>query len=192
MISSGPSLVSRASTSCFSMWMDVNLSSRTMRSLRMIASSKLYPSQLMKATSTLCPNASSPCDVDELSARMSPISTRSWRFTIGCWLMHVPWLLRTNFLSLYSCRSPLSSTTTMRLPVTSVTTPAVRDQRTWPLSTATRFSMPVPTNGASGLSNGTACLCMFDPSSARPASSCSRNGISAVETLTSCIGETSM
>ena len=32
VISSGPSLVSRASTSCFSMWMEVNLSSSTRRS----------------------------------------------------------------------------------------------------------------------------------------------------------------
>ena len=41
VISSGPSFVSRDSTSCFSMWIDVNLSSRTSASERMIASSKL-------------------------------------------------------------------------------------------------------------------------------------------------------
>ena len=39
VISSGPSLVSRASISCFSMWIEVNLSSCTSRSLIRIASS---------------------------------------------------------------------------------------------------------------------------------------------------------
>ena len=39
VISSGPSLVSRASISCFSIWMLVNRSSRTRRSLMTIASS---------------------------------------------------------------------------------------------------------------------------------------------------------
>ena len=41
LISSGPSLVSRASTSCSWMWIDVRTSSFTSRSDRMIASSKL-------------------------------------------------------------------------------------------------------------------------------------------------------
>ena len=39
--SSGPSFVSLASTSCFSMWIEVNRSSLTSRSLITIASSKL-------------------------------------------------------------------------------------------------------------------------------------------------------
>ena len=69
-------------------------------------------------------------------------------------------------------------------PVESVTTPSVRDMITWPLSLATRPSIPVPTRGGSGRNRGTACLCMFDPMRARLASSCSRNGINAVETLT--------
>ena len=47
VISSGPSFVSRASSSCFSMWMLVKMSSRTRRSLIRMASSKLPPSQLM-------------------------------------------------------------------------------------------------------------------------------------------------
>ena len=51
--------------------------------------------------------------------------------------------------------------------------------------------MPVPTSGASGVSSGTAWRCMFAPISARFASSCSRNGISAAATLTVCFGETS-
>jgi hypothetical protein len=41
VISSGPSLVSRASTSCSWMWIDVSTSSFTSRSERMMASSKL-------------------------------------------------------------------------------------------------------------------------------------------------------
>ena len=40
--------------------------------------------------------------------------------------------------------------------------------------------MPVPISGASVLSSGTAWRCMFEPISARLASSCSRNGIIAV------------
>ena len=46
--------------------------------------------------------------------------------------------------------------------------------------------------GASGSSSGTAWRCMFEPISARLASSCSRNGMSAVATDTICLGETSM
>ena len=40
--------------------------------------------------------------------------------------------------------------------------------------------------------SGTAWRCMLAPMSARLASSCSRNGISAVATDTICFGETSM
>ena len=53
-------------------------------------------------------------------------------------------------------------------------------------------SMPVPTSGASVRSSGTAWRCMFEPISARLASSFSRNGISAAATETSWFGETSM
>ena len=52
--------------------------------------------------------------------------------------------------------------------------------------------MPVPTSGASDWSSGTAWRCMFEPISARLASSFSRNGISDAATETSCFGETSM
>ena len=51
--------------------------------------------------------------------------------------------------------------------------------------------MPVPTSGASLVSSGTAWRCMFEPMSARFASSCSRNGIIAVATDQICSGETS-
>ena len=53
---------------------------------------------------------------------------------------------------------------------------------------ATGTSSPVATMGGSGTSSGTACLCMFDPISARLASSCSRNGISPADTPTICLG----
>ena len=42
---------------------------------------------------------------------------------------------------------------------------------------ATAFSRPVATIGGSATSSGTAWRCMFEPISARLASSCSRNGI---------------
>ena len=64
-----------------------------------------------------------------------------------------------------------------------------RASRTSPVSSAARRSMPVPTSGASAFSSGTAWRCMFEPISARLASSCSRNGIIAVATDKICCGE---
>ncbi len=61
-----------------------------------------------------------------------------------------------------------------------------------PLSRATTASIPVPTKGASDCRSGTAWRCMFDPISARFASSFSRNGISEAATETSCFGDTSI
>ena len=75
---------------------------------------------------------------------------------------------------------------------TSLTTPAFSATTTSPASTAARYSMPVPTSGASLRISGTAWRCMLAPMSARLASSCSRNGISAVATDTIWRGETSM
>ena len=75
VISSGPSFVSRASTSCFSMCTDVYRSSRTRRSEIRIASSKSPPSHEMKAQRTFCPSASSPPSVDDESAMTSPLRT---------------------------------------------------------------------------------------------------------------------
>ena len=59
---------------------------------------------------------------------------------------------------------------------------------TWPESSAARPSIPVPTMGDSGSSSGTAWRCMFEPIRARFASSCSRNGISAVATRHDLLG----
>jgi hypothetical protein len=60
------------------------------------------------------------------------------------------------------------------------------------VGTGTFSSSPVPTSGAWGKSSGTLCRCMFDPMSARFASSCSRNGINAAAIETNCSGATSM
>ncbi len=73
VISSLPSLVSRASISNSSMWIEVYRSSFTSRSLMRMASSKLYPPQGMKATRTFWPSASSPCWVAGPSAITWPL-----------------------------------------------------------------------------------------------------------------------
>ncbi len=88
--------------------------------------------------------------------------------------------------------SPPSLSIWIRSAVTLVTTPSSRATRTWPESRAARTSIPVPTIGDSGSRRGTAWRCMFEPIRARFASSCSRNGMSAVATETTCLGETSM
>src|SRR6185295_11701588 len=68
--------------------------------------------------------------------------------------------------------------------------PDRRATMTAPESRAVMYSMPVPTNGARAWSSGTAWRCMFDPMSARFASSFSRNGMSEAATETSCFGDT--
>ena len=80
----------------------------------------------------------------------------------------------------------------MRLASTEATTPASSATTTIFESRATRSSMPVPTNGASDWSSGTPWRCMFEPMSARLASSCSRNGIMPAAIEITCFGETSM
>ena len=70
--------------------------------------------------------------------------------------------------------------------------PSGAPRRTAPESRAVMYSMPVPTYGARARSSGTAWRCMFDPISARLASSFSRNGTSEAATETSCFGDTSM
>ena len=99
VISSGPSFVSRAPHSNVTMCSDVSTSSRTRRSLTRMASSKLYPRQLMKATSRFLPSASSPWSVAGPSARQSPFFTFCPCLTIGFWLKQVPALQRRNFWS---------------------------------------------------------------------------------------------
>src|SRR6266849_138512 len=69
---------------------------------------------------------------------------------------------------------------------TSATVPGRCASTTSPVSIAARYSRPVPTIGACVIISGTAWRCMFAPISARFASLCSRNGISAVATDTIC------
>ena len=90
-----------------------------------------------------------------------------------------------------SCAAP-STRTMMRSESTESTTPERLQSTTAPESRAVTYSMPVPTYGASARSSGTAWRCMFDPISARLASSFSRNGIRLAATETSCFGLTSM
>ena len=121
------------------------------------------------------------------------MATRSPTSTTGRWLMQVPWLLRRNFLSVYTSRSsPSSRSTTIWSAVTLTTVPPCFATRTPCESNAARYSTPVPTTGDSGWRRGTDCRIMFEPIRARLASSCSRNGIIAVATLTICLGLTSM
>ncbi len=81
--SSSPRLVSRTWSSNSSIWIEVKTSCDTMRSLTMMASSKLYPCHGMNATSTFRPSASSPPSVAEPSASTSPFFTLSPGFTIA-------------------------------------------------------------------------------------------------------------
>ena len=78
--------------------------------------------------------------------------------------------------------------TTMREASTESTAPPRLATTVTPESIATGRSMPVPTSGVSERSVGTAWRCMFEPMSARLASSCSRNGISEAATDTICFG----
>ena len=110
----------------------------------------------------------------------------------GFWWISVPWLERMNFCRSYSSRPPSSVLMTIRVASTKSTVPALRASSRSPVSSAARRSMPVPTSGASVFSSGTAWRCMFEPISARLASSCSRNGIIAVATDQICSGETSI
>jgi len=82
--------------------------------------------------------------------------------------------------------------TTMREASTESTVPPRRLTTVTPESIATGRSIPVPTSGVSERSVGTAWRCMFDPMSARLASSCSRNGMREAATETICFGLTSM
>ncbi len=82
--------------------------------------------------------------------------------------------------------------TTISLAVTLATVPLLRATTATPESSAALYSIPVAMMGASVLIRVTACRCMLEPISALLASSFSKNGIIAVATETSCLGETSM
>ena len=60
----------------------------------------------------------------ELESAMAWSASTRWpTSTIGRWLMHVPWLLRTNFWRRYSSSSPSSVSIAIRSALTLVTTP---------------------------------------------------------------------
>ena len=81
----------------------------------------------MNATSRFAPSASSPPSVEEPSASTSPLRTLSPSLTTGFWWISVPWFERMNFVSGYSSRVPLPSTT-IRSASTSITVPSVCGQ----------------------------------------------------------------
>ena len=139
------------------------------------------------------PREISPSEVDGPSARTCPFVTCSPASTIGLWLMQVPWLERLNFSSLKVCSLWVSSDSKVIVSAeTAVITPSHGASTQTPESTAALYSIPVPTNGRSVLSSGTACLCMLEPINARFASSFSKNGIIEVATETTIFGETSI
>ena len=105
--------------------------------------------------------------------------------------MIVPWFDRMNLFSGYSSFFE-PWVTTICSESTWLTSPALAARTTSPVSTAARRSIPVPISGGSGFNSGTAWRCMLEPIRARLASSCSRNGISAVATDQIWVGETSI
>ena len=109
-----------------------------------------------------------------------PRVTRSPRVDDRRWLMQVPWFERTNFAARYASTLAVVVATTICSAVDASRPRRPARPRPPGRSRAPpALSMPVPTSGASGSSSGTAWRCMFEPISARLASSCSRNGISA-------------
>ena len=152
----------------------------------------------MNATVTFLPKASSPSLVAGPSAIISPFLILSPTFTKGFWLMHVFWFDRWNLDKLYISTADWDKSvtsvafTTILFPSILSTTPFLFATIVTPESNATSDSIPVPTNGDSGLSKGTACLIILEPINALLASSFSKNGIKAAATETNCFGETSI
>ena len=138
------------------------------------------------------PRATSPWSIAGPSAMTSPFSTLWPTVTMGLWLLQVAWFERIYLMISYSLSLPPSSSTLILSAQTFVTTPPFSARTQTPESTAALYSIPVPTMGASVVRRGTACFCMFEPMSARFASSFSRNGIIAVATETTIAGETSI
>src|SRR6185437_15425378 len=142
----------------------------------------------MNATLRFLPSASSPSLVAYPSQSICPLVTLSPLLTIGRRVIDVLWFVFLNLVSLYTLTSPSklrtfsSSVRLYRITISFASTRSTVPVPSALISTlensATLFSRPVPTTGASGLISGTAWRCMFEPISARLASSCSKNGIS--------------
>ena len=135
----------------------------------------------MNATRTLCPSAISPPTVDELSESTSPFLIFCPKETIGRWWNAVTSFVFMKLTSVYSffflCHSARRFSARRR-PQSCRLLPRRRRAR----SLCRTPSMPVATSGGHGMMHGTACFCMFEPMSARFASSCSRNGMRDVAT----------
>src|SRR2546427_145531 len=78
---------------------------------------------------------------------MSPRCTCCPTRTIGRWLKHVPWFVRTNLWRRYIRGSAWSSSTMISVAVTERTVPLAWHTTTWPEALAARSSMPVPIGG---------------------------------------------
>ena len=95
VISSGPSLVSRASTSCSWMWIDVSTSSFTRRSreddgvLEVVALPRHEGDEQVLAERQLAVVGRGTVGEDR-----RPCTTLSPSLTSGCWLMQVSWFDR--------------------------------------------------------------------------------------------------
>ena len=213
VMSSGPSLVSRASISNSSMWIEVYLSSRTTDSLiedgvlEVVALPGHEGHQHVAAQGQL--TARGGRAVGEHAAALDPLAGVH-RDPLG----EAGPLVAAHELvdavpdvgTAVSGRTrmptpaswPLSTLTTERSSsggsgqVTPTTVPAACEITISPELRAAWTSIPVPTTGASETSRGTACFCMLEPMRARLASSCSRKGMREVATETVCLGETSM
>ena len=144
----------------------------------------------MNAIRTFLPSAISPFCVEGPSAITSFTFTISPFLTIGFWLIHVPPFVLLNLRSLY-VSIPVFVFIIISSPVTFCTVPPFLATTVVPESLAALYSIPVPTIGESVIIRGTAWRCMFAPINARFASSCSKNGIIAAPTETSCFGDTS-
>jgi hypothetical protein len=153
----------------------------------------------MNATSTLRPSASSPSSVDGPSAMMSPASHRVAH-------LHQRPLVDAGVL-VRALELQQVVDVDARRGVADILGRAHHDAggaSIWSTTPARLATIAAPESRATtrfhagaderrlGRMSGTAWRCMFEPISARLASSFSRNGISAAATETSCFGETSM
>ena len=173
-----------------------------------MASSKLWPYHGMNATVTFAPNASCPISVAAPSASTSPAFTRCPSWTSGRWLIAVSWFVRQYFLMLVAIllREARERLVVVRSCVAlgragvddDLVGRDARDDAGAPRdddgARVARHLLlePRADERRRGLRSGTAWRCMFEPISARFASSCSRNGMSAAAIETSCSGATSM
>ncbi len=199
VISSGPSLVSRAIASNSSMWIEVKTSSLTMRSeirievLEVVAVPRHEGDQHVAAERQIAEVGRRAVGDDV--ALLDPVADPHQRLLVDAG--RLVGALELHQAVDVDARLGRRRSRRWRARRCGWRRSGRRRRRgaraiAAPESRATIASMPVPTSGASERTSGTAWRCMFEPISARLASSFSRNGISAAATETSCLGETSM